>query len=221
VPPHVITGPSVQPLADLHDIGQAIQRMDSVTKFEWLSALPDHARYDERLMRTSWEMDIGMLDRGVDLRVIYPARAARVPQIMDYLAQFAARGAQVRVIGSIPNRLVISDRVRAIIPEKPDQASGQALLVTGTVLVRALYKEFSSMWRASYSVGVAGRASLSEEIVPSTLSVLASGITDGVAAKLLGVSERTVRRRVAAVMELLGATSRFDAGAKAAKSGWI
>ncbi|MDQ2847647.1 MAG: helix-turn-helix transcriptional regulator, partial [Actinomycetota bacterium] len=44
---------------------------------------------------------------------------------------------------------------------------------------------------------------------------------DGVAARRLGISERTMRRRVSAVMELLGATSRFDAGVKAARAGWI
>jgi DNA-binding NarL/FixJ family response regulator len=32
---------------------------------------------------------------------------------------------------------------------------------------------------------------------------------------------RTVRRRVAAVMELLGAASRFEAGVKAVEAGWL
>lgn len=216
-------GPSVKPLEDLRAIGAAIDRMDSMTKFEWLSALPDNGRYDVRLMRTSWEMDIGMLDRGVDLRVIYPARAARSPEMMEYLTQFAARGAKVRVIGTVPNRMVVSDRVRAIVPEMPEaneSPSGRALLVGGKVLVRALYNEFLGLWRASLPVGFS-TGGLDVELIKETLVALADGLTDDAAARKYGWSLRTYRRRIAAVMELLGTTSRFEAGALATEQGWI
>lgn len=53
------------------------------------------------------------------------------------------------------------------------------------------------------------------------LAVLNCGVTDELAAKQLGVSPRTIRRRVAAVLDLLGATSRFEAGAKAVQAGWL
>ncbi len=51
--------------------------------------------------------------------------------------------------------------------------------------------------------------------------MLRSGVTDDVAARKLGVSTRTVRRRVAAVMDLLGASSRFEAGVRAVEAGWV
>jgi DNA-binding NarL/FixJ family response regulator len=50
---------------------------------------------------------------------------------------------------------------------------------------------------------------------------LAKGMTDEAAAKRLGVSLRTVRRQMAALMERLGASSRFEAGLKAAQRGWL
>lgn len=53
------------------------------------------------------------------------------------------------------------------------------------------------------------------------LLLLSTGITDETAAKRLGVSLRTVRRQMAALMERLGATSRFEAGLKAAQRGWL
>jgi DNA-binding NarL/FixJ family response regulator len=53
------------------------------------------------------------------------------------------------------------------------------------------------------------------------LLLLAKGLTDEAAAKRLGVSLRTARRQMAALMERLGATSRFEAGLKAAQRGWL
>ncbi len=215
--------PPVQSLEDLAAIGEAIHRVDSMTKYEWLSALPDNGRYDVQRMRTSWDMDTEMLDRGVDLRVVYPVRAARSPEMMEYLTQFAARGARVRVIGSVPNRMIVSDRVRAIVPESPEGTeapSGRALLVGGKVLVRALYNEFLALWRASLPVGFS-TGGLDVELVRDTLKALMEGLTDEAASRRYGWSLRTYRRRIAAVMELLGTTSRFEAGVLAREQGWI
>lgn len=52
------------------------------------------------------------------------------------------------------------------------------------------------------------------------LELLASGLTDRVAAGHMGVSERTYRRMVAELMEQLGARSRFEAGVRATARGW-
>ncbi|MGI8416036.1 MAG: hypothetical protein ACR2P2_07475 [Nakamurella sp.] len=193
--------------------------MHTVTKYEILSVLPD-GNYDVQALRGSWDYDVEMMDRGVDLRVIYPAQAARRPEVMEYLSQFAARGARVRVLGSAPNRLVVSDRVRAIVPESPEAPTGRALLVTGKVLVRALYSEFLGLWRASLPVGFS-TGGLDVEMVRETLVALSKGQTDEAAARQNGWALRTYRRRVAAVMDLLGTTSRFEAGALAREQGWI
>ncbi|MGW4381014.1 response regulator transcription factor [Kitasatospora sp. NPDC004531] len=53
------------------------------------------------------------------------------------------------------------------------------------------------------------------------LVLLAQGLTDAAAAKRLSVSVRTERRMVAELMHRLGASSRFDAGVRAARRRWI
>ncbi|MBZ5735679.1 LuxR C-terminal-related transcriptional regulator [Nocardioides sp. TRM66260-LWL] len=53
------------------------------------------------------------------------------------------------------------------------------------------------------------------------LEQLAVGAQDDQIARLLGVSLRTVRRRVADVMAELGAESRFQAGVEAVRRGWL
>lgn len=53
------------------------------------------------------------------------------------------------------------------------------------------------------------------------LQCLNAGMKDDAIARQLGISERTVRRRVADLAARLGAASRFQIGAQAARRGWV
>lgn len=53
------------------------------------------------------------------------------------------------------------------------------------------------------------------------LRLLGTGITDDVAAERLGWTPRTLRRRLRAAMDKLGASSRFQAGMLAERAGWL
>ncbi|WP_109470988.1 helix-turn-helix transcriptional regulator [Ornithinimicrobium cavernae] len=53
------------------------------------------------------------------------------------------------------------------------------------------------------------------------LSLLATGATDQQIARSVGVSTRTVERRVSRLMNTLSAGTRFQAGVQAARRGWI
>ncbi|WP_374231436.1 hypothetical protein [Frigoribacterium faeni] len=50
---------------------------------------------------------------------------------------------------------------------------------------------------------------------------MAAGATDEVVAQRLGLSVRTVRRRVHDLFGELGVTNRFHAGVEAARRGWL
>lgn len=198
----------------------ALLRMVDETKYEILSALPDDARYDIAVMRSSWDTDVALLDRGIDSRNVYPAQAVRDPQILEYLSQLAARGCKVRVTGTVPNRLVVADRSRAFVPDTSEGPGGRYLIITGRPLVRALYGQFIDLWRASMPVGFS-TGGLDLDLVRDTLKALSQGLTDEAAARNNGWSLRTYRRRIAAVLDILGTSSRFEAGALAREQGWI
>jgi DNA-binding CsgD family transcriptional regulator len=51
--------------------------------------------------------------------------------------------------------------------------------------------------------------------------LMATGMTDTAIARHLGVSERTVRRRVKDLMDELRVDSRFLAGVRAVERGWL
>lgn len=74
---------------------------------------------------------------------------------------------------------------------------------------------------------VAANISLPEQEMPldgrdvHILSLLSAGRTDAAIARQSGISQRTVERRVRALMNQLGAATRFQAGVQAARRGWI
>lgn len=53
------------------------------------------------------------------------------------------------------------------------------------------------------------------------LAMLAAGMKDRATARALGVTERTVTRRITQLMRQLGAQTRFQAALQAAKRGWL
>lgn len=53
------------------------------------------------------------------------------------------------------------------------------------------------------------------------LRLLSRGFTDEVVAQKLGLTGRTLRRRLRSAMDKLEASSRFEAGFKLARSGWL
>lgn len=114
---------------------------------------------------------------------------------------------------------MIADGTTAVIAVEPDTLRLPYLLVREHALVRNIRTEFAVLWRLAHAVGVGAEDTLADETVRQTLEALRSGVTDEVAARSLGVPTRTIRRRVAAVMDLLGASSRFEAGVRAAEAG--
>lgn len=53
------------------------------------------------------------------------------------------------------------------------------------------------------------------------LSLLIMGLTDAAAATQLGISQRTVQRRISELSERAGVTSRLQLGAEAVRRGWV
>ena len=69
------------------------------------------------------------------------------------------------------------------------------------------------------SVTVAARKATGEE--RDLLTMFAGGLKDEAIAQQLGISTRTLRRRILVMFSELGASNRFAAGVAAAKRGWI
>lgn len=167
-----------------------------------------------------------LLDRGVKVRAVYCIDAlTHSPwlQRLEHVRTLCALGEQARSVASLPVKLTIYDRRQALVPLTIDQrATDSMVIVHESGLLGALVALFESVWASarpldSEPMDDAGAAPVEREV----LTLLAAGATDEAIARQLGVSDRTVRRRVLAVMEALNASTRFEAGVAAARAGWL
>lgn len=190
---------------------------------ECLAILPGGA-LSEASLESSRPLDRRALARGIEMRSVYQDSARNDPMTLAYARWLTEQGGQVRTSPLLPPRLLIFDRTVAVVPIDPEHSRLGALCTSAPGIVASLATLFEQTWDAAVPLG-ADRPRPSDSRPTATelelLKLLASGMTDEAAAKRLGVSLRTVRRQMAALMERLHATSRFEAGLKAAQQGWL
>ncbi|MFG2847689.1 LuxR C-terminal-related transcriptional regulator [Kitasatospora sp. NPDC048296] len=190
---------------------------------ECLSIIPGGAQ-SEASLEASRSLDEQALNRQVRMRAVYQDSARNDPATLAYAQWTTERAGEVRTSPVLPARLLIFDRTTALVPIDPDNSRLGALCTTSPGIVATLVALFEQTWEAAVPLGAARGQAPEDGISPGDqelLRLLASGMTDEAAGKRLGVSMRTVRRQMAALMERLQATSRFEAGLKAARHGWL
>jgi sugar-specific transcriptional regulator TrmB/DNA-binding CsgD family transcriptional regulator len=166
-----------------------------------------------------------LLARGVRVRAIYASEALNLDGKADDIRDLSGRGEQARVVPYVPLKMVLVDRRAAVIPltARAESVRTTAVVVWQSRLCDALIELFEATWERAtpvFSHLVGGDAEM-EATDRELLSLLNAGMKDETIARQLGLSERTIRRRVADLLSELGATSRFQAGARAAERGWL
>jgi DNA-binding NarL/FixJ family response regulator len=159
---------------------------------------------------------------GLVVRKLYTPAALADSEQRAHLIEVASAGARVRICAAgLPHETILIDR-RVMILAGPGAPRDREFTVTTAPLmidgVRAL---FDATWEAATPLGVRLRQDLPliGEDGRAILRALGDGLTDEVAARRLGVSLRTYRRRVAELMRLLESGSRFQAGLRAGELG--
>jgi DNA-binding CsgD family transcriptional regulator/sugar-specific transcriptional regulator TrmB len=161
--------------------------------------------------------------RGVSVRVLCHDTTRSGTAALAYARRAAGAGAEVRTAPTPPLALVICDGQVALIPAAPERPQA-ALRIGEPALVAVLCAVFENNWDTATPLGVPISADGRTGLAPgeqALLRLMAAGLTDEAAAKRLGVSLRTVRRQIQALMTRLQATSRFQAGHNAAQRGWL
>jgi DNA-binding CsgD family transcriptional regulator len=117
----------------------------------------------------------------------------------------------------LPYRMVIVDEAIAVATGPSSAGRGVAMVVEEPVLVQGLLCLFETTW-AACSPASRDYPTLDER---NLLERMAAGSTDESIARRLGISDRQVRRRIARLLDQLGVSSRFAAGAEAVRRGWL
>ncbi len=206
-------------LVPVPDTMQLLHRMTTGGRGELLFLRPDQWKLPFHPELDAW---LGAMVRsGRKARAIYPTRVLEeAPQV---LWDRAASGERVRILADVPMRLAVLGEDGALLQEVPGVPESKVLVLYPPAAVAALAVLFESLWvRALPVPGL-------DETAPERprhdrrmlVEQLASGARDEQIARALGLSLRTVRRRVAALLEELGVESRFQAGVEATRRGWV
>ncbi len=120
-------------------------------------------------------------------------------------------------------KMKLADRTTALLALTPTGTAG-ALLIRAPIVIAALREYFEMLWERATPVGAPLPKEPGDRLTATqqrVLELMAEGVQDDVIARRLGISTRTVRRHITAIMNRLAVTSRFAAGAAAQRRGWI
>ncbi|GAQ61835.1 MULTISPECIES: response regulator transcription factor [Streptomyces] len=168
------------------------------------------------------DLQADLLRRGIVSRGVYAATALEDPKVLSRTWTMVELGEQARVLPSVPLKLLVVDGCRAMLPLTASAAGGYcAVVVWHSAVTEALQKLFEMAWQQATPLG---QPTVDGELLEgerALIRLLAAGMKDEAVARHLGVSLRTLRRRVSELQERLGAASRFQLGVRAAQRGWV
>ncbi|MDG9674589.1 LuxR C-terminal-related transcriptional regulator [Micromonospora sp. DH14] len=176
--------------------------------------------------RVPEEVQYDGLRRGLRYRCVYEGELLHDEAMLAAVRAAVAAGEQARVFPELPLKMMLTDRDRGIvILPRGSGEDTDALLVHRSRLLDGLSELFEVFWRLGAPIHASTDAAEPDaEPTAATqrlLALLTAGLTDEAIARDLGVSNRTVHRRVSRLQELLGARSRFQLGVQASRRGWL
>lgn len=202
---------------------QILEQMELTAEHEFITLMRTPMRitqydvpaeqYDNRTQRAAQA-------RGVRYRSVIDSELLGISGYLQGVRADMKAGEEVRVTPNLPLKLVLADRRLALIPLNLGKLNSPALLVRSSTLLDALYELFEMFWEraAPISFSQAGElqlctseSELSEE-VKGLISLLAAGLNDKTIAYDLNISKRTFERRIAELMRILNARTRFQIG---------
>lgn len=159
---------------------------------------------------------------GVEFYKLYNPIALADPSATEHLLVIAKAGAKVRIsTTALPHETLIVDRKLAILAGPMVAGERDFTVVTTPHVVASVRALVLSAWQSATDLidYLPAPQPFVDEQGLTILRSLSAGQKDETAARQLGLSVRTYRRRVAELMELLGASSRFQAGVRARELG--
>jgi sugar-specific transcriptional regulator TrmB len=164
--------------------------------------------------------EIDALARGVSVRGIYSPEAFELPGAFEQARRAEEAGERARVHADVPMKLVVVDARMAMMPMTANGDVESSLVIHSPMVVGALVRLFELLWRqACPLIDWPHAGDRRDDIDQELLVMLGTGMKDEAIARELGISVRTLGRRVAGLLETLGARTRFQAGLQAARRG--
>jgi DNA-binding NarL/FixJ family response regulator len=140
------------------------------------------------------------------------------PAAYESMQSWAALGQQQRMVDSPPSEFAVFGQDAVMAAGEWGAAEGDYVVIRDLMLVEAFTAVFDLAWAAALPAPDALTTSESDRRL---LALLSRGYKDEAIARYLGWGVRTVRRRIAGLMDALGADTRFQLGVAAHQRGLL
>ncbi|MFE2022364.1 helix-turn-helix domain-containing protein [Streptomyces sp. NPDC059499] len=173
------------------------------------------------------------IGRGVHFRAVLDRAVLAEPGIIADAVDSMRNGVQLRVADQVPMKLVLADADLGLVPLAVTPAGEPgAVLLHRSGLLDALDALFETVWRTAHPLELSGIGGESDPAVElgaegptdldrKILALLLAGLTDPTAATQLGLSPRTLHRRLRHLMDMAGVRTRMQLGGHAVRHGWV
>ena len=208
---------AIDGLVGVNEIRGLFKLAGESCRAEVLIQRPSHP--DEDLLDELLDPCYAALDLGVGVRVVCPHRSRAGFGSRAKAKRLIEDGAQIRTLSYLPQAAVVFDRSLAVMLSLPGPGEQPtARRIRDREVVRYLVDLFNQLWEgaAPFTTAEPGYADVTDSLHQSIARLMAEGLTDDVVARRLGMSVRTCRRHIAALLRNLDSVSRFQAGVHAA-----
>lgn len=156
--------------------------------------------------------------RGCEQQSVFPLQVLQDPDWRPVAEARAAAGERQRYLDSVPMEFMLfGDDAALLVDEETSDRAPAMLLIRSAPVRYVLLALFEELWRRADPVHEGGAAATDLKL----LELLALGFKDEAIARHLGMGLRTVRRRVAGLMDEHGVDTRFQLGLAVARRGLL
>lgn len=175
------------------------------------------------------EAERAAIERGVRHDIVLERSVFDTPGIYETIDSGLQIGIELRVVPTVPLRAFIVDREIALIPlmNSEHKTVQDALLLHPSGLLDAINALFDLIWTSAPRLvatpegTVETAADRLEPLDTKVLSLLLAGLTDASIGAQVGLSLRTVQRRVRQMMDRAHVDTRLQLGYEAGRRGWL
>ncbi|MFI7675962.1 LuxR C-terminal-related transcriptional regulator [Actinophytocola sp. NPDC049390] len=212
----------VEPVTDLAELFALTERVQERARerIRWLDRPPYHSTPDRFAAQES--LQARRMADGIAYLTLYHQEVYDDTNLFASMTRMIEAGEDARVLADLPVKLLIADdHTGLLVPEPARSGVAGSLLVHTSGLLNALCGLFETLWTLGVPVTAAEPSVRLSERDRTIITLMAAGLTDEAIARRLRLSRRTVVRRITALLDRLGATTRFQAGVQAANRNWL
>lgn len=221
------TSQEVTLLDTLEEVEAAFFRASRRAESRIVRLVARSERMDEVLIRHADSIIAGQAAGAaptLERQVVFEQSILEVEGAFSALETMRTSGIDVRLTPHLAFSVLAVDRTAAVIDISHLDSGGGSLFVQQRQLASALMDMCVGLFALSTPMPRTPRGTSIPRLTErdgQIMALLAAGASDLTMARQLTISQRTVERRVRAIMTELGATTRFQAGAIAGRRGLI